>query len=232
LAERRSLPLPSLFVFAALLAVAVVLSVYSGRVAFANPGSGLARLAVGTAVFLVVIALECRLWLSVFPLPHGPIVPKSRGEFAYCVYMFFEIVIIPIIHSSLFPFPLRGVVYSLMGMRTGKNFVCSGVILDPPLVTAGDNVQIGFDAVLSAHAFSRDSYDLLRIRLGNDITVGLRAIIMPGVVIEDGAVVAAGAVVTKDTRIGAGEVWGGIPARLLSKRQIPLRSLAAVRERA
>ena len=143
--------------------------------------------------------------------------PKSRGEFGYCVYMFFAILFNPIVHSSLFPFPLRTPVYALMGMRIGKNFVSTGVILDPPLVIAGDNVQIGFDAVLSAHAFTRDSYDLLPIVLGNESTIGLRAIIMPGVVVGEGAVVAAGAVVTKGTRIGPGEVWAGVPARMISR---------------
>ena len=39
---------------------------------------------------------------------------------------------------------------------------------------------------------------------------------LQGVTIGDGAVVAAGAVVTKD--IPAGEVWGGVPAKFIRKR--------------
>jgi acetyltransferase-like isoleucine patch superfamily enzyme len=42
---------------------------------------------------------------------------------------------------------------------------------------------------------------------------------MSGVVIGDGAIVSAGAVVTKGCRIGAGEVWGGVPAKLLQRRE-------------
>jgi acetyltransferase-like isoleucine patch superfamily enzyme len=38
---------------------------------------------------------------------------------------------------------------------------------------------------------------------------------MAGVQIGDNAIVSTGAVVTKNTRIGAGEIWGGIPARKL-----------------
>lgn len=52
--------------------------------------------------------------------------------------------------------------------------------------------------------------------LGNDVWIGLRAIIMDGVHIGDGAVVAAGAVVTKDVPPYA--IVGGVPARVIKYR--------------
>lgn len=45
---------------------------------------------------------------------------------------------------------------------------------------------------------------------------GAESLIMPGVHIADGAVVAARALVTKN--IGPYEIWGGNPARLIKKR--------------
>ncbi|MFA4826844.1 MAG: acyltransferase [Candidatus Shapirobacteria bacterium] len=50
------------------------------------------------------------------------------------------------------------------------------------------------------------------------VFIGPRAIILPGVTIGRGAVVAAGAVVTKD--IPDFEVWGGVPAKKISDRQL------------
>lgn len=50
------------------------------------------------------------------------------------------------------------------------------------------------------------------------VFIGPRAIILPGVTIGMGAVVAAGAVVTKD--IPDFEIWGGIPAKKISDRKI------------
>lgn len=44
------------------------------------------------------------------------------------------------------------------------------------------------------------------------------AVILPGVTVGEGAVVAAGAVVTKD--VPPWEVWGGIPARKIGKREV------------
>ena len=52
--------------------------------------------------------------------------------------------------------------------------------------------------------------------IGNDVWIGANVIILPGVNIGDGAVIAAGAVVTKN--VGPYEIVGGNPAKLIKKR--------------
>lgn len=52
--------------------------------------------------------------------------------------------------------------------------------------------------------------------IGNDVWIGARATILGGVHIGDGAIVAAGAVVTKDVK--PYEIVGGVPAKLIRKR--------------
>lgn len=52
--------------------------------------------------------------------------------------------------------------------------------------------------------------------IGNDVWLGFESLIMPGIKIADGAVIAARAVVTKD--IGPYEIWGGNPAQFIKKR--------------
>lgn len=52
--------------------------------------------------------------------------------------------------------------------------------------------------------------------IGNDVWIGKRVMIMSGVKIGDGAIIAAGAVVTKD--VPPYSIVGGMPARLIRKR--------------
>ncbi|TPN76148.1 CatB-related O-acetyltransferase [Mesorhizobium sp. CU2] len=77
-----------------------------------------------------------------------------------------------------------------------------------------------------------DGADLLKagpLEIGNDVWIGRRAIIMPGVHIGDGAVVGAGAIVTKDVAPYA--IVAGNPARLIRYRFDPdqIESLLAIR---
>lgn len=56
------------------------------------------------------------------------------------------------------------------------------------------------------------------VEIGDYVFIGPRAIILPNIKIGKGAVVAAGAIVTKD--IPEFEIWGGVPAKKISDRQI------------
>lgn len=55
-----------------------------------------------------------------------------------------------------------------------------------------------------------------KINIGNDVWIGERAMILNGVNIGDGAIIAAGAVVTKDVPPYA--VVGGVPAKIIKYR--------------
>lgn len=54
------------------------------------------------------------------------------------------------------------------------------------------------------------------IVIGKDVWIGFNAVVLKGVTIGDGAIVAAGAVVTKS--IPPYEIWGGVPAQKIGER--------------
>lgn len=58
------------------------------------------------------------------------------------------------------------------------------------------------------------------IVIGEDVWIGTGVIVLPGVTIHDGSIVAAGAVVTKD--VPPDSMYGGVPARFI--RHLPSRS--------
>jgi acetyltransferase-like isoleucine patch superfamily enzyme len=64
---------------------------------------------------------------------------------------------------------------------------------------------------------TRDSFEeTVETHIGNDVWIGYGAIVLHGIEIADGAIVGAGAVVTKN--VAPYEVVGGIPARAIRKR--------------
>lgn len=62
------------------------------------------------------------------------------------------------------------------------------------------------------------------ITIGNDVWIGLNAVILYGVTIGNGATIAAGSVVTKD--VPAYTVVGGVPAKVISRKCTEEEALA------
>jgi len=174
-------------------------------------------LTVGAVIFVYIYAfLVYRLFLRILPLHEGDLSEGSREEFSAQVNILFYLILFnSLIRTHFIPIPLMRLVYLALGARLGKNTYSAGAILDPPLTYIGENTIIGHDAVLFSHAIEGRNFSLNAIRIGSNVTVGATAVIMSNVVIGDGAIVSAGAIVTKGTRIGAGEVWGGVPAKRL-----------------
>lgn len=70
----------------------------------------------------------------------------------------------------------------------------------------------------SGTSFSDQNYfeEVPRTRIGNDVWIGANVIVLDGVKVGDGAIIAAGAVVTKD--VPAYAVVAGIPAKIIKYR--------------
>ena len=87
-------------------------------------------------------------------------------------------------------------------------------------VTIGNGCQIGHNVIFATlnHELAPERRKTTRpapIVLGRNVWVGSNATILQGVTIGDNAIVAAGAVVTKD--IAANTVVGGVPARFIKR---------------
>jgi acetyltransferase-like isoleucine patch superfamily enzyme len=114
----------------------------------------------------------------------------------------------------------------------GSIRIAQHVWLGPYVVIYGHGgVEIGEHTLVSMHCtilssnhaipainqLIRNTADeLLPTKIGRDVWLGANAVILGGVTIGDGAVVAAGAVVTKDVEAGA--VVAGVPARVVRRR--------------
>ena len=87
-------------------------------------------------------------------------------------------------------------------------------------ITIGDECLIGHHTVIATlnheeQPERRGDLHPAPVIIGNQVWIGANATILPGVTIGDGAIVAAGAVVTKD--VPANTVVGGVPARVIKQ---------------
>ncbi len=94
-------------------------------------------------------------------------------------------------------------------------------------ITIGNNVMMGPEAIIytSQHNFERTDIPMQMqgvakcapVKIGNDVWIGRRVIIMQGIEIGDGAIIGANAIVTHDVPPYA--VVGGVPARIIKMRK-------------
>lgn len=85
----------------------------------------------------------------------------------------------------------------------------------------GNHVDIASEVMIynSEHDVESTGFDPIEepVEIADYVFIGPRAIILPGVKIGRGAVVGAGAVVTKD--VGDFEIVGGVPAKVIGERK-------------
>jgi acetyltransferase-like isoleucine patch superfamily enzyme len=130
-------------------------------------------------------------------------------------------------------------------LERGVNIKFPGVWRPGPLIGIGNNtlvakdceinitesLSIGNDCLIAAgcrlidHDHGTDIGKLMRkqecpgspIVIGDDVWIGSDTIVLKGVRVGDGAVIAAGSVVTKS--VPSMEIWAGIPARKIGERK-------------
>jgi acetyltransferase-like isoleucine patch superfamily enzyme len=92
----------------------------------------------------------------------------------------------------------------------------------------GDHVDIASEVMIwtSQHDIHSPSMAAIeeKVTIEDYVFIGPRSIILPGITVGKGAVIAAGAVVTKD--VAAGDIVAGVPAKPISKRKIAPNELS------
>ena len=111
----------------------------------------------------------------------------------------------------------------LIGARTTIGFYT--------FIYASSQVDIGDDCMIAPFVYIVDSdhgYDASMpmnrqpntaspVKIGNDVWIGAHSVILSGVNIADGAIIAAGSVVRED--VDRNTIVGGIPARIIGMRK-------------
>lgn len=94
-------------------------------------------------------------------------------------------------------------------------------------VKIGSDVMMGEDVIILTNSHKFDDYNIpMRLQgfkeirdviIGDDVWIGVRVIILPGIKIGKGSIIGAGSVVTKD--VDDYSIIGGAPAKLIRYRK-------------
>lgn len=171
-------------------------------------------------IFYVYLIIAYRLFLKFLPLRAGKIEPGSRDEFIFFIYlMFFLFGFHLLIRNNILPVPVMRELYVGMGAKIGKNSYPSGILTDPIFIKIGKNTLIGQHALVVPHVIENDRLAHYPIEIGDNVTIGALSMIMAGTKIGNSSIIGSGSIVTKGTVIGDNEIWGGVPAKLIKKRE-------------
>lgn len=172
------------------------------------------------------------------------IITKLRQFFGYLIYISFSWL--PHYfkgYTFVIPKLIRQIACKLLFIKCGKNVDIGKHIKFSTSIILGNNsgigdnnyfqgeIEIGNDVMIGPEVMfiatnhnyadisipmNKQGENSKKIIIGNDVWIGARAIILSGVHIEDGSIIGAGAVVTKDVKKNT--IVGGVPAKEIGKR--------------
>jgi len=165
---------------------------------------------------------------------------KIKKKFIKITYYFWEIIIINEIVQIIPSHTIRQKMYKLGGMKIGKDVSIfrKCYLQNLKKITIGNNCIIGFYCRLDgrgglkigenvnissytilesgSHDFITFSAKFSPITISDNVWVGTRSTILQGVTVGEGAIIAAGSVVTRD--VNPFEIVAGVPAAKIGLR--------------
>lgn len=168
----------------------------------------------------------------------GKLIPRLESYFLDFGLMLLHFTTYIPLHS------IRNAIWRISGLHLGKHSTLhTGVrVFDPRHIKVGEGTIIGYATFIdgrdlveignhtdvasevmiysSEHDINAPDFvaTLAPVKIGDYVFIGPRAIILAGVTIGRGAVIAAGAVVTRDVDPFA--IVGGVPAKVIGERNL------------
>lgn len=172
---------------------------------------------------LTIILSFFRLFLP--PLKQGVYGIKDKKAFMtfishHYLHLFMEIPYRSLLHRTAL---LCYLFYRGMGMKlsltTRISPTCTFRGLS--LITIDEGTVIGGMAgITSLYSLSQDSLHFREVKIGKNVMIGGGSAILPGVEIGDDVLLLADSTVMPGTKIPAGEVWGGRPAKRIGTKSL------------
>ncbi len=107
---------------------------------------------------------------------------------------------LPMIRSTGF----ANIFFRIAGCKIGRNVkINSGSLVDCYLLSIGDNVVVGGDALITCHIVENMHLILERVEIGSNTLIGAQSYITPGITIGENSVIGIGTYLRKGTTLPA-----------------------------
>jgi len=156
-----------------------------------------------------------RITVHPTPGPHNSLHKWYKARNPLRVALQYAVILVCRLSPSL---RLKRVLFRAIGMDVGEG-VAWGLestpdVFWPQLITVEDHAVIGYDATILCHEFLRDEFRTGEVVIGEGAMIGAGAVVLPGVEIGENARVAANSLVAED--VPPGTTVAGVPATIES----------------
>src|SRR5262245_7157613 len=167
---------------------------------------GVGYLVFGLSFLLLIVVLK---YVTFFRARPGDYPFVSFYVLRWAVIGSFVSLAKVVILRHLLGMPLLNLFYRAMGAKIGRDVVINSCnIFDFDLIEIGDGTLLGGDCVIIGHVGEEGMLRLRPVSIGRGCTIGQSSVVFPGTVMEDGTVLGAMSLLTKDRRLPAGTRWG------------------------
>ena len=120
--------------------------------------------------------------------------------------------------------PFKALLWRLLGVRIGRRVFDDGCSMtERTFVAIGDGATLNAGTIIQCHSQEDGAFKSDRTAIGAGVTLGVNAFVHYGVVMGDGAVLAADSFLMKGEEVPAQALWGGNPARRMRRHAADLR---------
>jgi len=220
----------SLIVFGCMIGIAVSPSIYfltylTLKLSFLDILIFSLSVGLGYLVFGIILMLESFLIIKILRIKSQPELFEIKlyslqmlkfsiyhGLLNICDFFFLRLI-----RSTI----LINFFYRCLGMVIGKNTVINTTIIsDCDIIKIGKNTVIGGGVVINGHSAEDGKIIRAPVKIGNNVTIGQYTTILPGVKIEDNAVIGANSLIPKNSIVKSDKKYGGVPIHEIKDKNL------------
>jgi acetyltransferase-like isoleucine patch superfamily enzyme len=170
-------------------------------------------------------AVITRIWIGFLNIK----CPPKEGVFERSLedkdYVFWNrrnlarIFLIWLLYTPPFPWLRVFLTFNFLGTHVGKNCVVYDCWIATEFLTIGNNVKVGQGAGVYSYQFEKNKLIVARVILEDNVIVGPRSVIYPGVLVKANTTISTCSTVLPFSELEANSIYFGVPVEKIRSKK-------------